>query len=140
MNRVLIAGLLFSLVIIIGTTSHLTSVLAQVNSSGLANTTNMSGGMTNTSSKDTFTASGKISSLIFVHEKAAGNNTSGMKTTTNNSDAATLSVNAKKFVLSGNWDLKVEDGKPTCTFYLFFLLSITSTITFIMSAPNIGRR
>ena len=36
-----------------------------------------------------------------------------MKTTTNNSDAATLSVNAKKFVLSGNWDLKVEDGKPT---------------------------
>ena len=88
-------------------------MLAQVNSSGLANTTNMSGGMTNTSSKDTFTASGKISSLIFVHEKAAGNNTGGMKTTTNNSDAATLSVNAKKFVLSGNWDLKVEDGKPT---------------------------
>ena len=63
--------------------------------------------------KDTFTASGKISSLIFVHEKAAGNNTSGKKTTSNNSDTATLSVNAKKFVLSGNWNLKVEDGKPT---------------------------
>lgn len=88
-------------------------MLAQLNRSGLANTTKMSGGMTNTSSKDTFTSSGKISSLIFVHEKAAGSNTSGMKTTTNNSDAATLSDNAKKFVLSGNWDLKVEDGKPT---------------------------
>lgn len=79
MNRVLVAGLLFSLVIIIiGTTNHITSVLAQVNSSGLAN-------ITNTSSKDTFAASGKISSLIFVHEKAS-NNTSGMKTTTNNSE------------------------------------------------------
>ena len=36
-----------------------------------------------------------------------------MKTTTNYSVAVTLSVNSKKFVLSGNWDLKVEDGKPT---------------------------
>jgi hypothetical protein len=106
LNRVLVAGLLFSLVIIIiGTTNHITSVLAQVNSSGLAN-------ITNTSSKDTFAASGKISSLIFVHEKAS-NNTSGMKTTTNNSDAATSSVIAKKFVLSGNWNLKVENGMPT---------------------------
>ena len=83
MKRVLIAGLLFSLVIIIGTTNVMSSVLAQANSSVLANTSNMSGGMINASSnsKDTFAASGKISSLIFVHEKAAGNNTSGMKTT-----------------------------------------------------------
>jgi hypothetical protein len=95
----------------------MTSVLAQVNSSGLANTSSVSGGMTNTSStsRDSFTGTGKISSLIFVHEKAAGNNTSEKKITSNNisSDIATLSVNANKFVLSGNWNLKVEDGKPT---------------------------
>ena len=60
-----------------------------------------------------------------------------MKTTTNNSDAATLSVIAKKFVLSGNWDLKVEDGKPTFTFVPFFLTLYNSPITFVMSASNI---
>ncbi len=116
MKRVLIAGLL-SLILIVGTTSPMISVLAQVNSSGLANTPSVSGGMTNASStsRDTFTGTGKISSLIFVHEKAAGNNTSEKKITSNNnsSDIATLSVIAKKFVLSGNWDLKVENGKPT---------------------------
>ena len=117
MKRVLIAGLLFSLILTVGTTSPMTSVLAQVNSSGLANSSSVSGGMTNASltSRDTFTGTGKISSLIFVHEKAAGNNTSEKKATSNNnsSDIATLSVNAKKFVLSGNWNLKVENGKPT---------------------------
>ena len=116
MKRVLIAGLLFSLILIVGTTSPVTSALAQVNSSGIANNSSTSGGMTNASStsRDTFTGTGKISSLIFVHEKAA-NNTSEKKATSNNnsSDIATLSVNAKKFVLSGNWNLKVENGKPT---------------------------
>jgi hypothetical protein len=93
----------------------MTSVLAQVNSSGLANTSSVSGGMTNASStsRDSFTGTGKISSLIFVHEKAAGNNTSEKKTTSNNisSDIATLSVNANKFVLSGNWNLKVQNER-----------------------------
>jgi hypothetical protein len=81
LERVLIAGLLFSLILTVGTTSPMTSVLAQVNSSGLANSSSVSGGMTNASltSRDTFTGNGKISSLIFVHEKAAGNNTNDKK-------------------------------------------------------------
>jgi len=120
LKRVLITGLLFSLILIIGTTNPMTSVLAQVNSSALANTANVSGGITNASSnsRDTFTGTGKISSLVFVHEKAAnGNNTSEKTPTSNNNsnstDIATLSVTAKKFVLSGIWDLKVQNGKPT---------------------------
>jgi hypothetical protein len=43
--------------------------------------------------------------ITLMIKKATSNN--------NSSDIATLSVNAKKFVLSGNWNLKVENGKPT---------------------------
>jgi hypothetical protein len=67
---------------------------------------------TSSNTRDTFIATGKISSLIFVHENPANaNNTSGRKILSNGSDMAVSSVNAKKFLLSGNWDLKVDKGK-----------------------------
>lgn len=121
MKRILIVvGLLLSLGLIFGTTSIMTLVSAQMNGSGLSNASNVSGSITNASSSpsssaiDSFTSSGRISSLVFVHEKPTIENNSNenkILSSNNKSDIASLSVNAKKFVLSGNWDLKVENGK-----------------------------
>ena len=107
-----------SLGLILGTTTVMTSESAQMNGSNLSNTSNILKSITNASSNtgDTFTAYGKISSLIFLHENLANaSNTSekNILSTNNSSDIAISSVYAKKFVLSGNWDLKVENGRPT---------------------------
>lgn len=93
---------------------------AEVDSSGIGNISSVQGGTKNSSSisntGDTFTSAGKISSLIFIHENLANTgNTTGKKilSTNNSSDVAISAVSAKKFVLSGNWELKVENGRPT---------------------------
>ena len=115
MNTILLlCVLLLGLGLIFGTTS-LSLVTAQINGSSLSNTSNVTGSITNgaSNSLDTFTSSGKISSLVFVHEKPTNENNSSKNKNNNRSDIATISVNATKFVLSGNWDLKVDKGKVT---------------------------
>jgi hypothetical protein len=113
-TTLLLTVLLLSLGLIFGTTS-LSFVSAQMNGSSLSNTSNVTGSITNgtSSSLDNFTSSGKISSLVFVHEKPTKVNNSSENKNNNRSDIATISVNATKFVLSGNWNLKVDKGKVT---------------------------
>jgi hypothetical protein len=63
---------------------------------------NITGVTTSTSPTDTFSASGDISSLIFVTQKP-------INATINPSSLS----NATKFVLSGDWNLTVNTGKVT---------------------------
>lgn len=93
----------------------MTLVSAQMNGSSLSNTSDVISSITNGGSNaiDTFTSSGKISSLVFVHEKPTKENNSIENKNNNRSDIASLSINATKFVLSGNWHLKIDKGKVT---------------------------
>lgn len=106
MKRILsvFAILLLGLSLIFGTTDFMVSVYAQVNNPPMSNLSNTSVSNKGSSKIDTFTSSGKISSLVFVHEKLAKENKSNI---------ASNFTNATKFVLSGNWDLKVDKGKVT---------------------------
>lgn len=113
---VLLPSLLFIFII----TSYLPSVSAQIDDSGVGNALSVPRSTANSSSisdnGDTFTVNGRISSIIFVHQNAANaSNTSEKKilSTNSSSDIAISSVNAKKFVLSGNWDMKIVNGTPT---------------------------
>ncbi len=60
---------------------------------------------TSTPSLDTFSANGSISSLVFVTHNASKNNLDVKN--------ATDLDNTKKFILSGEWALKVNNGKAT---------------------------
>jgi hypothetical protein len=110
------AILLLSSGLIFGAIGIVTSVSAQMMGSPTSNTSNLKASLSNEGSNaiDTFTSSGKISSLVFVHEKPTkDNNSSEIKvlSVNNRSDIAGQTVNATKFVLSGNWELKVDKGK-----------------------------
>jgi hypothetical protein len=120
MKRILSAAaiLLLSSSLIFGATGIVTSVSAQMIGSPISNTSNVKASLSNQGSSaiDTFTSSGKISSLVFIHEKPTkddDNNSSENKilSVKNRSDIAGENVNATKFVLSGNWDLKVDRGE-----------------------------
>ena len=111
-----VAILLLASGLIFGATGIVTSVSAQMIGSPMSNTSNVKASFSNEGSNaiDTFTSSGKISSLVFVHEKPTKDNNSSenkVLSVKNRSDIAGQTVNATKFVLSGNWDLKVDKGK-----------------------------
>ena len=114
MKRVqsVVAILLLISSLIFGTTAFMSSVYAQIKDSPMSNTSNTNANISNEGSNiDTFTSSGKIGSLVFVHEKPTNENISSENKNNNRSDIAALAVNATKFVLSGDWNLKVDKGK-----------------------------
>jgi hypothetical protein len=106
----LILVLILSLCVIHGSSSLDSNVLAQNTNSSISNSSSDKSLKTMnyapvTTNSDSFLANGSISSLIFVTHNASKNNLDAK----NSTDLDGI----KKFILSGEWILKVDKGKAT---------------------------
>jgi hypothetical protein len=103
-DTVIALALIFGLIFVTTINICPIPVFAQTNqtSNSIVTNANTAGATASTSPTDTFSASGDISSLIFVTQKP-------INATINPSSLS----GATKFVLSGDWNLTVNTGKVT---------------------------